>query len=188
LNVDFAAAYILWCNARMKRFAFVLCSVAACSHHAATKTTGTPTLPAKQVQCFVGTTERLGPDGNVAKSQHARVIRTLDPAAGTIREQVDVSEDADFTAAKTESFDVGFTVSGQAFTMKEAHDAFSGTGTLVGQPWQWTSWTSLSTMGPITVESADALNGDELTATKTIKQNGSTVATTRETYRGTSCW
>ena len=172
----------------MKRFAFVLCGIAACSHHGATKIAAVPTLPAKQVQCFVGTTEMLGPDGTVVKSKHARVLRTLDPAAGTIREQVDVSEDTDFATAKTESFDVGFSVSGQAFTMKEAHGAFTGEGTLVGLPWQWTAWTSSSSMGPITVESSDALTGDALTATKTIKQNGSTIATTRETYRGTPCW
>lgn len=174
-----------------------------------THSTSTPSPTTKQVHCYVGTTDIFLLDGKKVKTQSGRIKRTLDPVANFIEENVDVSEDPTFPVGKTESFDVGMTVSSAVppattatFTMVERNGAFSGTGTLTGEPWQWTAWHSSSTMssvgntdanpaapmGAITVESNDTLTGDTLTATKSIAMNGTVSMTTKESYQRVTCW
>lgn len=174
-----------------------------------TKSTSTPSPTTKQVQCYVGTTDMFSPDDKKVKTQSARIKRTLDPVANFIEENVDVSDDPTFPVGKTESFDVGMTVTSAVppatvatFTMVERNAAFTGTGTLTGEPWQWMAWHSTSTMrsvgntdanpaapmGAITVESNDTLNGDTLNATKSIAMNGTVVMTTKESYQRVTCW
>ena len=43
--------------------------------------------------------------------------------------------------------------------MTETFNAFTGSGTLTGEPWRWTAWTSTSQVAnaAIVVESADGL-------------------------------
>lgn len=134
--------------------------------------------PAASVACYQGLSTGMG--------QTARVIArtTLDPAAGQILEEV-VNNDG--KAAK--AFRAVMTVDGNRFTMAEAGGAFRGTGTLTGEPWRWTSWTSASQIPntTITVDSADELTPAGMKTTKQIKRDGTLVATTTEDLTSFDC-
>ena len=123
--------------------------------------------------CYAGVSTGMG--------QHARTIarRTVDPVAKTITE--DASHDA-AGAHGANSFHVVMAVTDNAFTLSEASGAFTGTGVLVGEPWQWTSWSSVSAIAntTITVESHDELTSAGLHATKQIKQAGKLIGTTTD--------
>jgi len=114
------------------------------------------------------------------------VRRTVDPAAQQIVE--DVSHD-DASSHGVKQFQVVMTVTGDHFTMKEAGGAFTGDGTLMGEPWRWTSWTSRSQIPNtgIEVESADELTEAGLQATKQIRQGGKVVGTTAEQLKTFDC-
>jgi hypothetical protein len=73
--------------------------------------------------------------------------------------------------------------------MTEAGGAFTGTGTLAGEKWQWTSWTSVSQIPntPITVESHDELTPKGMKATKQIKKSGELIATTTDELEAFDC-
>jgi hypothetical protein len=118
--------------------------------------------------------------------QRARTIarRTLDPAAGQIIEDV-VNNDG----KAPKGFRVVMIVEGNRFTMAEAGGAFRGTGTLTGEPWRWTSWTSTSQLPntTITVESDDELTPAGMKATKQIKRGGALVATTTDELTRFDC-
>jgi hypothetical protein len=110
--------------------------------------------------------------------QHARTLarRSVDPNAREIVEDV-VHDDA---SGRVKSFHVVMKVDGAGFTMAEASGGFTGTGTLVGEPWKWTSWTSTSRIANagIDVESHDELTASGMIAHKQIRKDGALVATT----------
>ena len=144
-------------------------------------TTATPAaLPAASTACYAGVTTAMG--------QRARTIarRTIDPAAGRIIE--DVSHD-DAGAHGARSFHVVMMVQGDRFTMEEAGGAFTGSGTLVGEPWRWTSWSSSSRIAKanIDVESDDELTPIGMKATKQIRKDGKVLATTTEELATFDC-
>jgi hypothetical protein len=136
--------------------------------------------PAASTACYAGVSTGMG--------QTARTVarRTMDPAAGTITE--DVSND-DGGAHGAKSFHVVMKVDGNQFTMTESGGAFTGTGTLAGEPWRWTSWTSSSVIPHtgITVESDDELTPTGMTATKEIRKDGKVLATTSEQLKTFDC-
>ncbi len=88
-----------------------------------------------QIKCFEGTeTAKLG---RLEKTFHAVLKRTIDPAASEIRQQAWSQKDP--SKEKT----VVYKIDAKANTF-EADDSdlgAKGTGTLVGKPWQWTSYT-----------------------------------------------
>ncbi len=133
--------------------------------------------------CYAGTSV-----GTVGMDQTARTIarRTVDPAAGTIVE--DVSHD-DAGAHGAKSFHVEMTVTGNDFTMRETGGAFAGTGQLSGEPWKWTSWSSVSQIPKVGIEvdSDDELTEVGMKATKQIKQGGKLLATTVDELRTFDC-
>ena len=139
-----------------------------------------PALPAATTVCYAGRSTGMG--------QRARTIarRTVDPAARQITE--DVSHD-DAGSHGARSFHVVMAVVGDHFTMTETGGAFRGTGTLVGDPWRWTSWTSTSEIpkAGITVESDDEVTPTALKATKQIKKDGKLLATTTEELASFDC-
>jgi hypothetical protein len=120
--------------------------------------------------------------------QTARTIarRTVDPAARQITE--DVSHD-DGGAQGAKSFHVVMAVDGDRFTMTEASGALHGAGTLVGEPWRWTSWRSTSEIPHtgITVTSDDELTDTGMTATKKIVRDGKELGTTRDVLASFDC-
>jgi len=161
----------------MKRLALVL--LAACPGTAPPPPPAAPLEPpAASVACYQGLSTGMG--------QAARTIarRTLDPAAGQIIEEV-----ANNDGKAPKAFRVVMTVEGNRFTMAEAGGAFHGTGTLTGEPWRWTSWTSSSQLpsSTITVESTDELTPAGMKATKQIKRDGKAVATTSEELTRFDC-
>lgn len=159
--------------------AALLVFVVACSSHASTPS---PPLaaPTGSTVCYAGFSTGMG--------QRARTIarRIVDPANHRITE--DVSHD-DAAAHGAKSFHVVMKVDGDHFTMTEDSGAFSGTGTLVGSPWAWTSWTSTSEIpnAAITVESSDELTDTGMTASKQIKKEGKVVASTTDDLKTFDC-
>jgi hypothetical protein len=162
----------------MKRLALSL-TLAACTHPRGPTAPAAP-LPAASTTCYAGTSTGMG--------QTARTIarRTVDPAAKQITE--DVSHD-DGGAHGAKSFHVVMAVEGDRFTMTEASNAFHGAGTLVGEPWRWTSWSSTSEIPNtgITVSSDDELTDTGMTATKRIMRDGKELATTRDVLTTFDC-
>jgi hypothetical protein len=152
-------------------------------------TAGThPVAPATNPTATTSTTTECYAGLSTGMGQHTRTIarRTVDPVAKQIIE--DVSHD-DAGAHGAKSFHVVMSVDGDHFAMTEAGGAFTGTGTLVGEPWQWTSWTSISQIpdSPITVESHDEITPTGMKATKQIKQSGTVVATTTDELKSFDC-
>ena len=123
-----------------------------------------------------------------AGDHQARTIarRTVDPAARQIVEDVSHSETGTYG---TRRFHVVMNVDGDHFTMKEAGGAFTGTGTLVGEPWRWTSWTSVSQVpeAGVEVESRDELTPTGIQATKQIRKDGKVVTTAVERLEAFDC-
>ena len=137
-------------------------------------------LPAASTACYAGVATGMG--------QRSRTVarRTVDPAAGQIRE--DVSHDA-AGAHGARSFHVVMQVDGDRFTLSERSGAFSGSGTLVGEPWHWTAWSSTARLrdAAIEVESDDELTPVGLKATKQIRRAGKVLATTTEELATFDC-
>ena len=80
-------------------------------------------------------------------------------------------------------------IDGDRFTLSERSGAFAGSGTLAGEPWHWTSWSSTSQIAKegIEVESDDELTPVGLKATKQIRMAGKVLATTTEELATFDC-
>lgn len=155
-----------------------LCVAIGCS--AASHPAQPATAPTASTDCFAGVSTGMG------QTSHTIARRTVDPVARTITE--DVSHD-NAGAHGAKSFHVVMTVDGDRFTMTESGGAFTGTGSLVGEPWQWRSWSSVSQIPAtsITVESHDELTSAGMTATKQITQGGKLIATTTDDLKPFDC-
>lgn len=136
--------------------------------------------PAKITLCYAGLTTGLG--------QRARTVmrRTVDPTARQIVE--DVSH-GDAGSHRVTQFHVVMDVAGDRFTMKETGGAFTGTGTLTGEPWRWTSWTSTSQLvgASIEVESDGELTETGIKIADQIRKDGNVVGTTAEQLKPFDC-
>lgn len=136
--------------------------------------------PAASTTCYAGVSRGMG--------QTARTIarRTVDPAARRILEDVTREEAG---PRGPQSFHVVFEVDGDHFTMTETGGAFTGSGTLAGEPWRWTSWTSTAKIPHTTieVESDDELTPIGLKAAKQIRRDGKVIATTAEELQTFDC-
>jgi hypothetical protein len=137
-------------------------------------------LPAATTICYAGVASGMG--------QKSRTIarRTVDPAAHQIIEDV-THDQAGAHGAK--SFHVVMDITGDHFTMTETGGAFTGSGTLTGEPWQWTSWSSVSQIPNtgIEVTSDDAVSPSEMRSTKQIRQKSELLATTEEVLQPFDC-
>lgn len=158
----------------------VLAVLAGCSDRAVPPPAAPAPPPAASTVCYAGLTTGMG--------QRARTIvrRTVDPTARQIVEDVSHGE---ARAHSVKTFHVVIDVSGDRFTMKEAGGAFTGTGTLTGEPWRWTSWTSISQLpgAGIEVESNDELTDTGIQAIKQIRRDGKVVGTTTEQLKAFDC-
>ncbi|MBL0214250.1 MAG: hypothetical protein IPQ07_10220 [Myxococcales bacterium] len=136
--------------------------------------------PPASTVCYAGMSIGMG--------QTARTLarRIVDPAAHQIVE--DVHHD-DGGAHGANQFHVVMAVEGDHFTMTEAAKAFQGSGTLVGDPWRWTSWSSTAEIPNtgITVDSDDELTDTGMTATKQIKRGGKVLGTTKDELKTFDC-
>jgi hypothetical protein len=154
--------------------------LAACSGSTARSTNPGRPLPDASTACYAGMSIGMG--------QSARTIarRSVNPVAGTITEDVTHDEGG---AAGAKTFHVVMQVEGDHFTMTETGNAFRGSGTLAGEPWQWTAWSSTSEIPNtgISVTSDDELTASGMTAIKQIKRNGKVVATTKDELKTFDC-
>jgi len=166
----------------MKRIVVVIAAACGGSHPAAGPgpTLVTPDTNPAVTACYQGVSSGAG--------QRVQTVarRTVDPAHHQIVEDV-VRGDA----GSVKAFHVVFAVDGAAFTMTETGGAFTGTGTLTGAPWHWTSWTSRSSQriggATIDVESRDELTCDGMVAHKEIRKDGQVVATTIDELATIDC-
>jgi hypothetical protein len=112
---------------------------------------------------------------SVGAGQHVRTIarRTVDPAAHQIIKDV-VHDDA----GGTKSFHIVMKVDGARFTITDAADGYTGSGTLLGEPWAWRSWTTTSQLASagLVIESRDELTATGTISHKEIKKDGAVVA------------
>jgi hypothetical protein len=136
--------------------------------------------PATSTVCYAGLTTGLG--------QRARTVmrRTVDPTARQIVEDV---RHGDAAAHRVTQFHAVKDVTGDQFTMKETGGAFTGTGTLTGEPWRWTSWTSTSQLpgAGIEVESDGELTETGIKIADQIRKDGHVVGTTAEQLKPFDC-
>jgi hypothetical protein len=162
------------------RLVGLLSMLVGCSRPAAPARAVPAAPPAKTTLCYAGLTTGLG--------QRARTVmrRTVDPPARQIVE--DVSH-GDSGSHRVTQFHVVMDVAGDQFTMKEAGGAFTGTGTLAGEPWRWTSWTSTSQLAGATieVESDGELTGAGIHIANQIRKDGKVVGTTAEQLKPFDC-
>jgi len=164
----------------MKRLALAASCLLGCSGSASPSPRSPVETPPASTACYSGLTTGMG--------QTARTIarRTIDPAA---RQSVEYGSRDDGGAHGAKTYHVVMAVDGDRFTMTEVGGAFSGTGSLAGEPWSWSSWMSSSQIPNtgITVESDYELTPLGLTATKQITKDGKLLATTRDDLKSFDC-
>lgn len=122
--------------------------------------------PPSSVHYYVGARSVTISNGREVAGARVFLRRTLDPAMGTIEENVvDVNtEDSSWT-----EYTIVMTVSGNTFTIRESSGGFDGEGTLEGEAWRWTTWRSLSrASGGNTIESVDRLEVKGLRTEKIV--------------------
>ena len=133
---------------------------------------------AATTEYYEGTSTATLPTGRSVPNGVILARRTVDPAAGTIVEQV-VINDGRRPAAETV---IEMRVHEGSFAMRTADGSPLGEGTLDGQAWRWMVWRSTSRLpGGMRVESLDTLRKDTLVAHKTIfGSDGAVMLTTTE--------
>ena len=133
---------------------------------------------AATTQYYEGTSTATLTNGQSVPNGVILARRTVDPAAGTIVEQV-VSNDGRRPAAEHV---IEMQVRGASFAMRYADGSPLGEGTLDGEAWRWATWRSTSRLpGGLRVESVDTLLKGQLIAHKTIfGGDGALMLTTTE--------
>lgn len=167
----------------MMRRTVVLVVFAACGGSSSRPATPAPATTT-EAMCFDGTTTVLDPQrGQELSTSRGAIRRVLDPAAGTIVEEVHTAEDGGVA-----HYLVTAKVEGDHFTMTEAAGAFTGSGTLSGTPWRWDRWSSTSTLPEgMEVISSDQLTSDGLAVEGKVSAGGQVVVTTRGQFATIPC-
>jgi hypothetical protein len=130
--------------------------------------------PAPRVEHWLqGTSQYTSPAGQAAPAQPTLIHRTLDPEESSLLEDVYQRNEA----GGVDHFEIVGVVDPLAgtwtFSFFDGYGTFEGEGTLLGEPWAWTSWSSRSEYvdGPYVgsyVLSEDRLTDDGLEADKQI--------------------
>lgn len=168
----------------------VLVEAAACAGGSSSSVAPGPTLTEAPAATAAVATTACYQGLSSGAGQRVRTLarRGVDPVARQIVEDV-LHDDAGGRGPR--SFHVVMTVDGARFTMAETGGGFTGTGTLVGEPWKWTSWTSTSQVAGagagIEVESHDELTATGMIAHKQIRKAGALVATTVDELTSFDC-
>ncbi len=122
--------------------------------------------PPSSVHYYVGDRSVTISNGREVAGARVFLRRTLDPATGTIEENV---VDVNTEDSTWNEYTVVMTVSGNTFTIRESSGGFDGEGTLEGEAWRWTTWRSLSrASGGNTIESVDRLEVKGLRTEKIV--------------------
>ena len=124
-----------------------------------------------QVKCFEGTeTAKIG---RLEKSFRAVMKRTIDQAASEIRQQGWTEKDP----AKERAIVYKVDVKTNTFTANDSELGANGTGTLVGKPWQWTSYNLKVTSKDIVFDLVGELHDDAIRSHGTITKDGKQIGT-----------
>ena len=116
-------------------------------------------LPAAETLCYRGMSHFSAPDGTSLGAGGVMARRTVDPAASRIVEEV-IEYDAPNEEPPAERR-LEATVDGDRFAFDL--DGWHGSGTLVGEPWAWTSWGSETVLeGGMRVVSEDEASGRDI--------------------------
>lgn len=145
----------------MTRLALVL--VAACGSTPVAKPVAP--LPAASTSCYAGI--------ETANGAKTRVLlrRTVDPAAREIRE--DIGADKHSVA----------TVEGDRFTVAGS----TTSGTLTGDPWRWTAWTSRAVVDGTSIDAESELTATGLKSTKQARKDGKVLGTATDELQTFDC-
>ncbi len=141
--------------------------VVACVVGIAAAAGGRPSVAAEpggvETTYYLGESRMSTPDGKPVRTSLALVKRVVNKADSRIEEHVLLVGEKDSKAFVTVQ-----EVKDSRFTMTERSGAFTGTGELVGEPWKWTGWKSVTKLagGAGTVTSEDELTPRGLTAKK----------------------
>lgn len=132
------------------------------------------------VSCFDGTSE-IFRGGRKLATVRAVAQRTVDRASHRILERVIQFDPRPGKPAQR--YDVTLAVRGNEFQMRAR--AFTGTGTLSGDPWWWSGWRSESVLpNKLRVVSQDALHAGVLhVSKKMLSPGGAPIMTFRERLR-----
>ena len=96
--------------------------------------------PVERVRCFAGVQRVSLNAGGEQPGAETVVRRTLDPAAGTIVEET-LRVDP-LPQVPPRLYAVIYDVEGDRFELAESGGAYAGRGTLRGESWRWTGWSS----------------------------------------------
>jgi len=121
---------------------------------------------APTVDYFVGESKTTSPDGKPIRTTLSLVKRVVTPADNRIEEEV-LSVTANGPARL---FVTILEVNGNKYTVTEKSKAFEGEGELIGEPWKWKEWKSVTKLpgGAGTVTSEDKLTDRGMSAKKTF--------------------
>jgi hypothetical protein len=105
------------------------------------------------------------PDGKLVRTSLSLVKRVVSKKDNQIEEYVLSVDEKD-----SKAFAVTMEVKGSKLIVAERSGAFSGEGELVGEPWKWKEWKSVTKLagGAGTVTSEDKLTDQGLTGKKTF--------------------
>jgi hypothetical protein len=126
----------------------------------------TQSKPVKAVRAYYGGGTVRGPKGEDYGATLTAAKRTIDPEASTIVEEVtNVSG-----SQPAKDYVVTWKIQGNTFTLEENGGAFTGTGELHGDPWNWDGWTFTTTLdkGMGTVNADEWITGEGLDSEKTF--------------------
>jgi hypothetical protein len=96
------------------------------------------------VSCWFGPSVQRQPDGVERPGAELLVRRSADPDASRIIEETVRFDSA--SGVRPRLYTVVYRVDGQRFELEESDGGFSGDGTLRGDAWAWTAWSSVYTL------------------------------------------
>jgi len=141
-----------------------------------------PEPPLERVRCFGGDQRVTLATGEAQPGAEVLTRRTLDPAAGTIVEEVLRIDPLPRVPRRV--YTVVYEVEGDRFELAESGGAYAGRGTLRGDAWRWTGWTAEYTLtSGIRVESESELDdaGRQVTRQLVYGPDGRQVMTIEQT-------
>jgi hypothetical protein len=140
-----------------------------------------PPAPAADVRCWE-TEEEVTLVTGATQPGARRVLRmTADPDAGRVRHEA-LRFDPN-PQVPPRLFTVSWQVEGEAFTLSDEASRISGSGTLEGEPWSWSGWSSDSRLGSGIRLQEKATIGDDgalLLERQVFGPDGGAVMTIRE--------
>lgn len=106
----------------------------------APSSTAASTAASASVTCYYGPSRQILADGSERTGAELLLRLTFEPEASRIVEQ-SVRFDP-LPNVPAHLYTTLYAVDGASFTLEESEGQYVGTGSLEGEPWDWTGWTS----------------------------------------------